>query len=1114
MKSPISRVIVVSPSASVRIGRAASFLAARPSGSEVLLVGANMDATAGLARPIALAAGATFGWHRVGMGRLAATLAAPLLAELGLVPVGVLSLEALCARVVHRMGEQGTLGRFASVADKPGLPRALARTVRELRLSGVEPGTDLGDADLGRVYTAFAAELHDAKLADRADVLRLAIKTATSGAHLLLGHPMLLLDLAIDSVMDRDLVAALAARAPEVLATVAEGDERSLSHLRDALGVEAERIAPPGTGALARLQAELFSESRTARESQPDAMQEVAILSAPGESRECIEIARRIQREAAAGVPFDRIAILLRSTLQYRAHIEEALRRAGIPVFFAQGTVEPDPTGRAFLALLACAAEGLSARRFAEYLSLGEVPDAGPSGAPPPASPPGDLWVSPDEDSLPETIARAAEEEDLARTSAASVEEEVSDQTPVAGGTLRAPRRWERLLVEAAVIGGRPRWEKRIDGLRAERLLDLDALEDPDDPMADRMRREIADLESLRLYALPLLDELANLPREATWREWLDALKGLASRALRRPERVLAVLGELAPMAPASGVTLREVRLALGPRLTEMVVAAASRRYGRVYVGPAEAARGLAFDVVFVPGLAEKLFPQKVSQDPILRDQERERLACGLTTDKDRVASERLALRLAVGAAKSRVVLSYPRLDAEQSRPRTPSFYGLEVLRAAEGVLPGFDELALRADQASGARLGWPAPENQDDAIDEAEFDLALLARIFHDGATRGKTPEETKGMARYLLSVNGHLARALRSRAARWNLKGWTANDGLVSPGQEAKVALAKHAFAARSYSPTALQNFAACPYKFVLYAIHKLSPREEPEAIEELDPLQRGSLIHEVMFDLHVQLRDAGLLPVVAFNLEAARTLLDSVLDTVAAKYKDNLAPAIDRVWDDSVASIRADMREWLRRSSEEVEWTPAHFELSFGLKERRDRDAASVDDSVKLASGIQLRGSIDLVEKSRLTGAYRASDYKTGKARAPKDTIIGGGEILQPVFYALVLEKVLARAKVPRSADPQGGVEAGRLYYCTSSGDFEERTIALDAEARAGAQAVADTIGQAMTDGFFPAAPAKGGCEWCDYRVVCGPHEEQRTAKKRQDKLVQLNKLRDLK
>src|SRR5262249_6666228 len=157
------------------------------------------------------------------------------------------------------------------------------------------------------------------------------------------------------------------------------------------------------------------------------------------------------------------------------------------------------------------------------------------------------------------------------------------------------------------------------------------------------------------------------------------------------------------------------------------------------------------------------------------------KLGAALTTNADRSAMERLMLCLAVGAADKRLVLCYPRIDIEQSRPRTPSFYGLEVLRAAEGKLPGFDELARRAEVVGGARLGWPAPARPGQAIDAAEHDLALLQSILERPA------DETVGMARYLLSANIHLERALRFRARRW-IKAWTRADGLVDPDPLAK--------------------------------------------------------------------------------------------------------------------------------------------------------------------------------------------------------------------------------------------------------------------------------------------------------------------------------------
>src|SRR4029450_1685295 len=43
-----------------------------------------------------------------------------------------------------------------------------------------------------------------------------------------------------------------------------------------------------------------------------------------------------------------------------------------------------------------------------------------------------------------------------------------AEDAPVVAGTLRAPWKWEQLLVESAVIGGKDRWSRRLAGLEAE----------------------------------------------------------------------------------------------------------------------------------------------------------------------------------------------------------------------------------------------------------------------------------------------------------------------------------------------------------------------------------------------------------------------------------------------------------------------------------------------------------------------------------------------------------------------------------------------------------------------------------------------------------------------
>jgi ATP-dependent helicase/nuclease subunit B len=514
-----------------------------------------------------------------------------------------------------------------------------------------------------------------------------------------------------------------------------------------------------------------------------------------------------------------------------------------------------------------------------------------------------------------------------------------------------------------------------------------------------------------------------------------------------------------------------------------------------VFVAPPNGARGMEFDVVIVPGLAERMFPRKLTEDPILSDAAREQLSPYLTRVEWRANAERLALRIAAGAARQRAMFSYPRVDLDQGRPRVPSFYALEILRSVEGRLPGFDELAGRAAAQPATRLSWPAPANPADAIDDAEFDLAVLEKLVD------ADPDTTVGAANYLLGANRHLGRALRARARRW-LRRWTPADGLVDPDAAALAALRKHQLSARSYSPTALQHFAACPYRFFLQAIHRLEPREEPEAIETLDPLTRGSIFAEVQYEILSALRELDVLPVTPEDLDDASDLLDTKLEEVAAQRHEELAPAIKRVWEDGIESIRADLREWMRRAAEDPDhWRPEWFELSFGLSGRDQSDPHSSAEPVAIDGGISLRGSIDLLERDE-SGRIRVTDHKTGKVRAEKNFIIGGGKTLQPVLYALAAERVLKEK-----------ISAGRLYYCTATGGYEERVVQINDEARRAARSFATILGESLQTGFLPAAPDDRECDWCDYKRVCGPYEERRSRMKPEARLKRLRELRGM-
>jgi ATP-dependent helicase/nuclease subunit B len=904
-----------------------------------------------------------------------------------LVPIGRFVREALAARVTV----ETELTYLAPVATFPGFPRALTDTFEELRLNGITSRQlhDCGKSgpDLAKLLSAYEKELDRSRFADHATRVKLALAHAKSS-----DAAVVTLDLAPRSRLERDLLASV---------------------MRSARGTLALHLAPeaiPAASSLESLQRFLFFSDPVPPRDEDGT---VAIFSTSGEALECVEIARRI---GPADVPFDDVAILLRSPERHQPLVLEALRRAGIPAHCTQGVARPDASGRSFLALLYCVEEGLSASRFAEYLSLGQIR----------------------EDEEPHTSAV-----------------------------------WERLIVDAAVIGGPERWRTRLHGLREELHRRYREEQDP------ALERRIAALENLEEVALPIIGKLAELPARATWGEWITALLDLAEFTLREPDRVVDLLGELQPMTDLGPVGLAEVLLVLGPRLNMLRLQPKESRYGKVWVGGIEEARGMSFRRVFVPGINEGLFPRPPAEDPLLLGAQRQALGIELRAEDTEL------LRIAVACASERLTLSFSRLDLLTGRERVPSFYAFAAHRAAGGPEIDVRQFEEHARAATETKIGWPAPKEAANAIDDAEFDLATLA-------------PRSPGSGQYLKRLPGRAVDALRSRWLRWH-KPWKPADGLVID-EIGSDALKTYQLSARAWSPSALQQFARCPYRFALHGIFGLRPTDRAVAIQRMDPATRGQIYHEVQFELLRDLAAREMLPVTPDNLLDTLERLDDALWTVTQREEARLAPAIPQIWNSEVQSLRADLRGWLQHhAATEPDWTPEFYELSFGLKDPVGRDARSSKDPVPIANGVLLKGSIDLVERHP-SGVLRVVDHKTGRVPEPKPEMVGGGEVLQPVLYAMAAEKMTGEQ-----------VSFGRLYYSTIAQNYATIDVPLNDWSRRKAAHALEVIDAAMRDGFLPAAPRKDGCKRCEYLPVCGPYEEERAAIKSQPELKDLKDLR---
>jgi hypothetical protein len=210
-------------------------------------VGASRGAADDLARDVAASRQATFGIERLSFTQLAARTALVTLALDRRSASSQLGAEAVATRAAFEATRDAALNYFTPVASTPGFPRALARTLEELRLAKIGVSSlsplPLAGPDLAMLLERFDACFAEARSVDRAGLFRTAAAVLRSTERRE-GRKtydwIVLLDISLDHAAEREFVEALTASAAMVLATVPQGDRDTVQHLAAMGGVVVE----------------------------------------------------------------------------------------------------------------------------------------------------------------------------------------------------------------------------------------------------------------------------------------------------------------------------------------------------------------------------------------------------------------------------------------------------------------------------------------------------------------------------------------------------------------------------------------------------------------------------------------------------------------------------------------------------------------------------------------------------------------------------------------------------------------------------------------------------------------------------------------------------------
>jgi ATP-dependent helicase/DNAse subunit B len=425
---------------------------------------------------------------------------------------------------------------------------------------------------------------------------------------------------------------------------------------------------------------------------------------------------------------------------------------------------------------------------------------------------------------------------------------------------------------------------------------------------------------------------------------------------------------------------------------------------GRVRVLSAASVRSLQVPYLFLAGLSEKAFSSPDREDRLYSEAEYLELiekGLPLVTRTERTREEMLLFYEALTRATKCLYLSYPALD-EAAQPLSPSPYLLEAVQACGGT-------EIVRTPAADLR---PIPAG-DEPLSPAEFRVMAMADAL---APRG----DISFFAGLLQSKIANLPAGLETIISRQDRQDFGPAEGIFL-GKPAQKLLAGEFSSQRCFTASELEQYAACPYRFLVQNILKLKPLEDITL--QLDALDRGRIVHEALALFHRRVNESFGRPASPRELEPDefdRMLENALHDSLPTHSNNPVRAALGEINRRLIANWLAEYRK--QCESYDKLWSefdqplvPEFFETSFGQSKHRRTDAVSIEEPLEFFDGketIRISGRIDRIDTGMVAGinVFNILDYKSGKSLRFSDDETKRGTALQLPLYALAAIELL--------------------------------------------------------------------------------------------------------
>lgn len=626
---------------------------------------------------------------------------------------------------------------------------------------------------------------------------------------------------------------------------------------------------------------------------------------------------------------------------------------------------------------------------------------------------------------------------------------------------------WRRLAREAGITQGAARWQSGLDALET----DLEArIAEAEEDVTRRARYEDrrAHIGGLRSLIQGLVERLEPLRTQQPASAFIAAFKAIVAAYMdKRSPAYDAVIDQIEQLGTIDKVggqfTLESFASALRANLD-----AAHHREGAlgdgIFVADYRLAAGLSFKHAILCGAYEGVFPSGAAAEALVADAIWHDLRNAHPMIEDaalRLERAQAEARRAVASAAERVTWCAPLQASGAGREHYPAQLLVAAARELDASITSATELRrasardwLRKPPSPTAALLTGTP------LDLTELRVRRSVTLRREGAQ---------------LAADHPLVASQRLLAAR-RAERFSDYDGNL--GLLAGDAL----FPRGNVSPTSLETYATCGFRYFLGHVLRLRPPEEPEDRETMDAAERGTLVHGVL-DEFFQRRT--LEPFEAWTEEDHAALLE-ILDRRMNEARARGKTGLDIYAQHELRRLRADLSSFLDEDT--------LFRAQTGAVPRHFEKPLPQDTS----SAISMRGYVDRIDLTPDGRKAWIIDYKTGRAyegMTDEDPLMGGTRLQLPAYMAAAAE----------------AEEITPLYwFITTAGGFTRKPFTGSEVNMQRYRDTLDAIVAGVREGAFPPVPGEedtrfGGwanCRYCDFNRLCSRRRDDEHLAKYED------------